>query len=290
MTGSLQAIILQLRDDIFTNRANLEKKIEEQTAVITALQKGIGVNTNLNEKFMTDMAAYLGSNEQLKTEVECLRRKLTEAEINVASNQKVENELASFKRQCDSVVTELQKEIKVNTSYTEKYKSDLADSREQNQQLKIEIERLGRKLVEAETNVASKQKVEDELISFKSKIDCIVAELQKEINVNTNYIEKYKSDLAASLEENDQLKHEVLSLCKKLSEADIKIASNEVELQKGIDENTSLNEKYKSDLATSREQHQQLKIEIERLGRKLVEAQTNIALKQKVEDELVSLN
>lgn len=230
LAGSLRAIILELRNDIgslsksfqdkkddemaimnelkqananlVTNRVNLEKKIEDQTATIIALQKGINANTNLNEKYKCDLAASLESNEKLKIEVERFGRKLTEAENNVASKLKVVDELASLKSKSDSVVAELQEEIVANTSLFEKYKSDLTASLESNEQLQIEVERLGRKLTEAEKSIASNKKVKDELASLKSNSDGIVAELQFSIQslVQVN---------SESAKENEQLKLEL---------------------------------------------------------------------------------
>lgn len=241
MAGSLQAIILQLRDDIGTlskyiqdkkdekinasvkqlkqsnenliaNRIVLENKIESQLVLIAALQKGIDANMSLNEKYKSDMSACLGSNEILKIELDSLTAKLTAAEMAVASKQKLANELASLRSKTDGDIFELRKEIESNTNLCEKFKIDLAASLESNKQLKIEMECMGGKLAEAENEITSNK-----------------TELQKLTNENKSIKEKYHntiSELESSVKSNQQLHFEVERLGRKLAVAEKAVTSN----------------------------------------------------------------
>ncbi len=253
-----------------------------QSAVIIALQKGIDANTNLNEKYKLDLAASIQSNEQLKVEMELLKIKLFQAERDIVSKAKVEDELASLKKNSDSVVAELKNGIEVNTDIIKKCKSDLAVSRQSNEELKMETDRLSRKLAEAEIDVALKSAVEDELASLKINNHIVIAELQKRI-------EKYKFDLAAGVQYTDQLKVETDCLRKEIVEAAKEIESHKAELLKVADTNTSLNEKYKIDLAASLQSNEFLKTNLEHLGRKLIEAEKEVASNRLLRDELADL-
>lgn len=108
------------------------------------------------------------------------------------------------------------------TRLNEKYKSELAASLESNQQFKIEVERLDRKLTEAEKEISSNKQVKNELATLKSRTDDIVAELHS----NIGCLVKVNSE---SVKENEQLKLE-LKMHAERSKSDVatQIGENEV--------------------------------------------------------------